>query len=333
MRRKGVCALALALAATASVAGAAGAGPGASSGEACEVSHADRAWLAGAVSAWQFTSRRLLGATLPRTIHAIFFDSACTLSSTTALTGGDDHWTGHRHGAQVQLPNGTGVPIAPTSFTSSNEDGTYFVMALPSVWSGQVDPGRIALDPFVTAVMMHEASHVAQQATYGERMVQLSRRWQLPDSFGDDSIQDRFAANRDFSRSVARETALLLAAADSPDRARALKLAREARQLLRRRQHRWYPAKDGYLAPAEDIWLTMEGSGQWAGYRWLTSARSGVLHAAAYAGFARRGHSWTQLEGLALFLAIERLSGAGWTRDVFGAARRTALQWLDAALR
>jgi hypothetical protein len=206
-------------------------------------------------------------------------------------------------------------------------------MALPSVWSGKVDPGRIPLGPFVTAVMMHEASHVAQQQTYGARMSRLSQRWHLPDSFGDDSIQKRFQSNRDFAASVARETRLLFDAAASPDRRQALKLAREARQLIRARQKQWYPAEEGYLAPAEDIWLTMEGSGQWSGYRWLKDGQSGISRDVAYTDFARRGHSWTQLEGLALFLAVDRLSGTRWTRDVFGRGQQTALQWLDASLK
>jgi len=301
-------------------------------GASCDVSRSDRAWLDGAVAAWRFTSRQLLHATLPTDIHAIFFDSECTVSSTTAMTGGVNEWIGRRHGAQVQLPNGMAVPVAPTSFTSSSDKGTYFVMALPSVWSGKVNAGRMTLGPFVIAVMMHEASHVAQQDTYGARMSRLSQRWHLPDSFGDDSIQARFQNNRAFADSIARETHLLFDAAAASDRAKARKLAREARRLIRARQRKWYPAKERYLAPAEDIWLTMEGSGQWAGYRWLTDGQSGVPRDIAYAGFARRGDKWTQLEGLALFLAVERLSGDAWIRDVFGRGRRTALQWLDVSL-
>jgi hypothetical protein len=77
----------------------------------------------------------------------------------------------------------------------------------------------------------------------------------------------------------------------------------------------------------------MEGSGQWSGYRWLKDGQSGISRDVAYTNFARRGHSWTQLEGLALFLAVDRLSGTRWTRDVFGRGQQTALQWLDASLK
>jgi hypothetical protein len=317
------------LAATASVA----ASPPSRSDVSCKVSASDRAWLDSSVAAWRFTSGRLIHATLPRSIHAIFFDSTCTLSSTTAMTGRGGRWSNHRHDAEVTLPNGRSVPVAPTSFTSSNGKGTYFVMALPSVWSGKVDPGRMPLGPFVIAVMMHEASHVAQQATYGARMDRLSKRWNLPASFGDDSIQDRFKGNREFAASVDRETRLLFDAAASPRRAQARRLASEARHLIRARQQKWYPPKEAYLAPAEDIWLTMEGSGQWAAYRWLTSGQSGVSREVAYSAFATRGDRWTQLEGIALFLAVERLLGDDWTRDVFGRGGRTALQWLDLSLR
>ena len=121
----------------------------------------------------------------------------------------------------------------------------------------------------MTAVLVHEGTHVAQFPTYGARMSTLSERYDLPETFNDDSIQLRFQGTPGFAASVTREIDLLLRASAAKDRATALRLARQARALMRARQDRFYPARDAYLREAEDIWLSLEGSAQWAGYQWV----------------------------------------------------------------
>lgn len=96
---------------------------------------------------------------------------------------------------------------------------------------------------------------------------------------------------------------------------------------------RFFPEADGYLAPAEDIWLTMEGSAQWVGYRWLIDPRGGRLPvASALAGFGRRSKWWTQTEGFALFMALERLSPGQWQRHAFGDGKASGPDLLRAAV-
>lgn len=155
----------------------------------------------------------------------------------------------------------------------------------------------------------------------------------MPDSFNDDSIQTQFEADREFAASVARETDLLFAAAAAADVAETRKLAREARSLMRSRQARWFQGKRAYLGEAEDIWLSMEGSGQWLAYRWLTDPRGGAVPPGiALPEFARRGKWWSQKQGIALLLALERLAPTGWEASIFGGGRQTATQMLDAGL-
>ena len=57
--------------------------------------------------------------------------------------------------------------------------------------------------------------------------------------------------------------------------------------------------------------------------------------AVAFASFGRRGRWWSQEEGFALFMALDRLSGRSgdpWKRDAFGGGARTILQMLDEAI-
>lgn len=120
----------------------------------------------------------------------------------------------------------------------------------------------------------------------------------------------------------------LFAAAAADELAEARQLAGEARDKIRARHERWFVGEDAYLAEAEDLWMTLEGSGQWVGYTWVVGE---VGAEDALRGFGRRSKWWTQNEGLGLFVALDRL-GFDWKPDPFGSGERTVLQMLDLAL-
>jgi hypothetical protein len=102
---------------------------------------------------------------------------------------------------------------------------------------------------------------------------------------------------------------------------------------MRARAARWFTGRDAYWTRAEDLWLTFEGAGQWAGYQWVIHPRgAGVPVAVALTDFARRSRWWSQKQGLAIFLALDRVAGPGWKRHAFGDGARTALEMLDDAL-
>ncbi len=207
-------------------------------------------------------------------------------------------------------------------------------MSTPSVWrAGGVDNPGIGLETMMVAVLLHEGSHVVQAATYGERIGALAERNQLPESFDDDSMQREFESNADFSASVVRETDLFFAAAAASDDATALRLAREARDMMKARAARWFVGEKAFWLEAEDLWLTFEGSGQWAGYQWVIHPHGANAAAdVALPNFARRSRWWSQNEGLAIALVLDRLGGPSWKRHAFGDGAQTLLEMLDAAL-
>ena len=300
----------------------------------CALSTNDRAWLDRSMAAWNYTSRNITNIGPVKNLKAVIFDDHCELTSSTAMNGGPSVWQTQLHPGQVKLPTGESIPAGMTSFASADERGNFFVMSTPSVWrANNVNPGTTGLDLLMTGVLLHEATHVAQAPTYGRRMDDLTERWKLPEDFNDDSIQKRFEGNAEFSAAINRETQLLLDAAAAPDRETSIHLAREARAMMRGRQDRWYPAADGYLREAEDIWLTMEGSAQWAAYQWLIDKRGGRLSPqVAGPGFGTRSKWWTQKQGFALFLVLERLTGDRWKKHAFGDGAKTGLEMLDEAI-
>lgn len=303
----------------------------------CEISAEDRAWVDASLNAWRFSAREITGLQTIRPFDAVFFDDDCVLTAAnpfSAERAEDVVWTATAHAGEVTLPTGRQIPAGVTSFAGGDEARVYFVMSTPSVWrAGGVRNEALGLELMMTAVLLHEGAHVAQTQQYGPRLGALIEANNLSEDFNDDSIQQRFGENAEFAASVQRETELFFAAATAPDRAAALRLAREAREMMRARQARWYTGADAYLAEAEDIWLTFEGSGQWVGYQWaIHPAGGGVEPAVAMPNFGRRSRWWSQNEGLGLAMALDRVARFDWKQHAFGDGQMTLLEMLDRAL-
>ena len=302
---------------------------------ACALPETDRAWVDRALEAWRFASREITGIGRVPEFQGIFFSADCVLRSGNALsspTAEGVTWTASPHGGTIALPDGSEIPAGVTSFVSGKKGLTYFVMSTPSVWQAAgVGEGR-GLETTMVAVLLHEASHVAQVGPYGPRLGALIERYGLPDSFNDDAVQDRFQANQEFAASVKEETRLFLDAAAAEDDAEARRLAREGRRLMLERQARWLIGDDAYLVEAEDIWLTFEGAGQWTGYQWLVHPRGGAQPPAEVMARFTKGRRWSQTEGFAIVMALDRIVGRRWKRHAFGDGSRTVLEMLDDAL-
>lgn len=303
----------------------------------CELSAEDHAWIDGALSAWRFTANEISGATAARPFDAVFFDEDCVLTSENAFSAANPAevtWIATPHTGEVTLPDGQAMPAGVTSFASAEEGRAFFVMSTPSVWrAAGVSNEALGLEAMMTAVLLHEGSHVAQFAAYGPRIAAIVEASPLPDDeISDDMVQNLFSENAEFAASVERETALLMQITQTRDQAEARRLAHEARELIRARHARWFTGENAYLAEAEDTWLTLEGSGQWVAYQWLVHpAGGGVESDVAMANFARRGRWWSQKEGIALAFAVDRLA-PDWKRHAFGDGSQTLLQMLEAAL-
>lgn len=293
-------------------------------------------WLNQALDAWHYTNEVITKVSKIGAFDAIFFDDKCQKTSSNALINlGGDTWISEVHEDTVQFPDGDEMPPIVNSFTSStNVDGgkTFFVMSLPSIWRDGGVTSKIGLEKFMVPVMLHEAMHSIQSPTYGKKIEILAKQNNLPDSFNDDSVQKIFKDNAEFSKSVSTEIDLLMQAALAPTDFEAKHLAQKARNMIKARYETWMIGDSRKYREIDDVWLTMEGSGQWVGYSWLSSANGGGLtKAEAIKAFGLRGKWWSQKLGFALFMAVERLSD-NWKRDAFGDGNRSVLTLLDDAL-
>jgi hypothetical protein len=284
--------------------------------------------------AWRRQLVRIPELTPPADVSVILFDRRCRAASTNALARTRAvRWQSVAHGGRVLLGDGSRVAPGVMSFAGEGRTGATFVMALPSVWEkAGVPGGPLGLRRLTIAVKLHEASHVAQTGLM-TRVSALIRREKLGHDFNDDSIQKRFEKEEAFASSVKEETRLLFAAAAAGNDKEARRLAGKALTLLQARRARWFTGKDRALTEAEDLFLSMEGAGQYVGYSWLVDPAGGAMSETdALAGFGTRARWWSQAQGLALVLAVKRLGLPGWRAHLWGAPRMVGAELLAGAV-
>ncbi|MDQ3126802.1 MAG: hypothetical protein M3Q74_14490, partial [Pseudomonadota bacterium] len=129
------------------------------------------------------------------------------------------------------------------------------------------------------------------------------------------------------------ERDLFYEAATTPDPAAARVALTTAARMMAERRARWFTGEDALYAETDDVFLTLEGTGNWAAWAWLTDPRGGRLSSTDATNFIRGGRrGWSQDEGLGLMLALERFTPE-WPRLAFSPEGTTADDLLVRALQ
>ena len=301
----------------------------------CRMRDSDKTWLDRTVVAWRHAAMNYGQFIVPANARAVIGSADCVLISDTALFPNKPvAWTAVSGKGQIPVVGDVVMPLSPVSQAMEVNGKPYFVMSTPSVWRNfDISGGKIGLENLMTAVFIHETAHVLQQKSYFSRMDAIAKSHGLPEEFDDDSIQKRFKSDNGFVESMKRETAFLFAAAKAPTVARARQLARQMLSLAKARRNNYFTGNDAYLADVEDIFLTLEGSGQWLGHQWLIDPMGGNLpEADALARFTTDPGFWSQEQGLALFMVVDRLDKGAWKQIAFGDGGRSGIAFLEAGL-
>ena len=305
----------------------------ASSTERCEISESDHKWIDQALAAWRFAEVRELHLT-PKPLPPIeVFDDRCQYISESPQKG--PTWKGSIHGSTISLPDGSTVPFGVVSFAApvaGHTDAGFFVMSLPSVWHANHVQSGLGLERLMNGVLLHEMTHTRQFYFVNPTMDRLAKVNHLSDDIGDDSLQDAFSKDPKYVAAYERERDLLYEAALAPDDAEARRIAKKALAQARARRSMWFTDKLAYWREVDEVFLTMEGLGQWTAYAWLTDPEGAHLAPTlALPEVRRKRNRWTQDEGLALFLLIDRLV-PGWQGFAFAKHPELAYELLERAV-
>ena len=289
--------------------------PAAPSATSCVMTPAERDWIGGNLAAWDRVRTRFTR--LPRrSPRIILFNDRCRFDG---VANRAPVWRGYPHGGKIVLPAGGEVGTGVTSFAAPGGEGEppFFVMALPSVWVSAkafADPA----DAELRAIFLHEFSHVAHLSVLGPAFARAEVGFKAADNLTDDTIQERWSKVPAYARSIEKERDLLFAAASEPDDRRARRLAAQAHRLMKIRQQRFFSGRNKGWKAYDDLFLTMEGIGQWTAFAWLADPAGGRMSRERARDTMRGSRRWwSQDQGLALFMTIDRLFP----------------QWPDCALR
>jgi len=318
------------------------ASPTASAPAACDVTAASP-WIERWFAAWDLASRGILRLSDAPPPEIVFFDGTCVYT-TSAATGGDAPiadgpalsgtklpWRARAHGGTLTLPNSTEIPIGLMSFADvAKETGPYFVMAAPAYWAEQAPHVQ---EPGLTGVFLHEFAHTRQVGGLQHLIGPIDAAWAYPEELDDDAVQTHFAAEPEYVEAYLAERDLLYRAADADSLVEARALAAQALTMMRRRQARWFTGDKAVFATLDGVFLALEGVGQWTAYAWLAHPEGGGLDRdAAIQRMLGRRRKWTQDEGLALFLVVDRLLPE-WPALEFSVPSMGALDLLERAVQ
>jgi len=269
----------------------------------CRMDPADGVWLAGALAQWRTTQQSQLRFADVRMPAVYAIDAGCTWR----VTGGDVAGAeGSPHPAgRAALPSVGEVPLGPIAFAFA-ADG--FAMSLPSVWRAAGVTSALGLERLMTGVLLHEIMHTRQSAMVEQVAEPAAKAHGIGEELSDDLLQERFAGRPGYARAYAAERDALFAAAAAPDDAAARGLAAHALHLMRARRARFLAGPNAHFAVFDDVFLTMEGAGQWLIYGYFRSPEGGSASPSEALAATRRGKTqWSQDEGLALMLVLDRL--------------------------
>lgn len=299
-------------------------------------------WLDNWFHAWELVDRELLLLPADRPPEMVFYDD--TWVYTTAAIAGSVmngprmygkplQWKKTRHGDTLTLPDGQRVPVGLMSFAAPAPDGrSFFVMAAPAFWKAAgIESSAFTLDKMLTGVFLHEFTHTRQQKSFGHLVDSIERVHTFQEvPLSDDIVQGYFKADSDYVRNFREEIDAFYTAAAATNEKEVKNAVRKGLALLKARQAKYFTGNREILKTLDDIFLSMEGLGQYVAVYWLMHPRGGrVNRDTAISGFRRKRNQWSQEEGLAMFLALTRLKEKDWVKYQFNKKPRTIVELLE----
>lgn len=296
-------------------------------------------------SAWKLVSKDIYKISKVDSVEFVFFDDKYVYSTSKTTITNNNHIKGHNlinlklnwkkklHNGEIILPDETLVPIGLMSFTAEipkKKSKSFFVMPLPSFWKKSgVNSEKLDIDDLITGIFIHEFSHSQQMRNFGKQMTFLEKESNFEETFNDDLIQIIFQKDSNYSNLYKDEVNLLYGSIknDLVD----MTMLKKALSLMKYRRNKYFQKKYENLSNVDDFFLTMEGLGQYSMFLWLTHPKGGnIKKKDAIEGVRHNKSWWSQDEGFALFLVLERLSDSKeWIQSMFGDKTESVIKLIE----
>ena len=296
--------------------------------------------------AWELISKDVFKLEKQSPASFVFFDSTYVYT-TSPLTGQGGKeingpqlfdekqvWYKKEHQGFIILPDSIKREVQMMIFASPTKEDkvkAYFVMPLLSFWiKEKVDGHGIGLEKLTAGVFTHEFSHTTQLESF-DKFGQYFEAYQKEfgeENFGDDMMQNIYENDTLIKLAYTKELKLFQNASTSNEieQTKNTKIALSSFYI----KHNLILEKDKKdLKKIDDIWLTMEGVGQYAMYEYFINPKGGNLSESESLK-AMKTRWWSQEEGFAMFQLLAKYKKPEiWAKDFFNADMKTIIESLE----
>ena len=289
-----------------------------------------RAWIQTSLDVWETICRRYLRIGLEPLPWMIFYDEtqAWHLAADQTLLPPHEQpatsllFNGRQQtllrvphdNTELWVPSGV-LPIgsgkAPHAFAMPYDKGTksFFVLPLPSVVRSLGGDRYQNPEALLLGLAGHELAHTRQLVDVMRRIRTLRQKHDVPMGVDDNFIQKSYSADQEYARLFALEgNSFFRAVMEDSDRQASRRLLLEALSFEELRRTRFFTGPRAVHAELDDIFLVMEGVGEWVRFQLKRQqAPPASPWRATLNEMMVESDSWSQQEGLVLFLLIDRL--------------------------
>jgi hypothetical protein len=300
-------------------------------------------------SAWKLVSKDLYKIDNVKPVDFVFFDDKYVYStSNVTIEKGIEvkgcnlmnlklNWKKKLHNDLLTLPDKSVVPINLMSFAAeipNDSNKSFFVMPLPSFWlNSGVTSKELGTENLITGVFIHEFSHSQQMQNFGKKITEFEKSNDFGIEFNDDIVQNIFEKDSAYLKGYKDEIDLLFGSIRNATIDK--NSAKEGLTLLKQRQEKYFQGNYKNLKQIDDFFLTMEGLGQYSMYLWLINPNGGnIKKEIAIQGVKRGGKWWSQDEGFALFLILDKLNNPkNWAKNMFGSKTESIVEMINKLIK
>ena len=295
--------------------------------------------------AWELVSRDIFKLKENTPTRYVFFDDIFVYT-TSPLTGKggaiingpqlfDEKqiWYKKPHNGTMILPDGSERKVEITCFTmplNEKDVKAFFIMPLLSFWEKEkIDDHGIGLEKLTTGVFTHEFCHSQQLGSFdvfGAYFEAYQKQFGV-ENFGDDMLQDFYAKDEKITAIYKNELTAFVNSANVGENLRK-SATKDALNIFEKKHKSIFEKDKKELKMIDDIWLTMEGVGQYAMFEYFRNPKGANLSEET-ALKAVKTNSWSQEEGFAMFYLLSKYEKTElWANDFFGAKMKTIIEVL-----
>jgi len=292
----------------------------------------DVAWLWNWINTWNIISKSTFGLEGSSPPKILFYDDKYVYTNSqvsapdgTPLSGPELYdqkisWMKQVHNDTLILPDSTLAPLQLMTFAAPMRNGPYFVMPSPKYWDKVgLKNDVVSTDKMLNGIFVHEFAHTRQITSITQKLFDFQQSGNYEYPINDDLVQNCFQNDNVYNRQFLAEVDCFYNLLKIENPAALKSETKKCLEIYKERQEKYLYPINSHLVEMDDVFLTMEGIGQYAMLSFYLSKKGGKLSFEQALLATRHNRKWwSQDEGLALILVYEKLVGKiDWSKLFF----------------